>query len=84
MTDIWLYYHCIKKNRIEPYVCIPITDILSIPIPNINIESRIIPICKYIPAALHVREIKKKIIATLQVDIADNSPTASYTTSRNA
>jgi hypothetical protein len=72
MSDIWSYYHCIKKNRIEPYICVPITDILSIPVPHIEFESHIVPICKHIPAALHAREIKKKIIASLRVEIAYN------------
>ena len=65
----WIFFHCIKKNRITPYECKEIPDILKIPIPNIESNEHIIVLCKYTPIFMQKFFINKKLRNMIHIDI---------------
>lgn len=66
----WIFFHCIKKNRIEPYVCKSVTDIYSVKVPNIEANEYLIPLCAYIPRKWHQYYLAKYIRERVAVNIS--------------
>lgn len=72
MDPKWIFFHCVKKNRIEPYVCRQITNIYEVKVPNIEANEFLIPLCGYIPRIWHRYYLAKYIRRHIQVNIADD------------
>ena len=75
MTDLYNYFHCVRKTRIESYKCKKIEEkkIIKIPIPNITEDEYIIPLCKYIPEKFEGYFLKKFLWSKLHFDIERNT-----------
>jgi hypothetical protein len=70
--DQWIFFHCIRQNRIEPYVCKKIPDIFAVKVPNIEAHEYLIPLCVYTPKSMYGYFLTKKIQSQVQITIADN------------
>ena len=65
----WIFFHCIKKDRITPYECKKVDNILNIPIPNIESNEHIIVLCAYTPTCMQQFFINKKLRNLIQIDM---------------
>jgi hypothetical protein len=66
---MWLFFHCIRTNRGEPYACKEVDNILSIKVPKIEADEHIIPLCKYTPKFLQNYFITQELRNRVKVKI---------------
>lgn len=66
----WIFFHCIKKDRITPYKCKELCtkDITQIPIPDLQSNEHIIVLCSYTPKYLQSFFVTKKLKDRIKID----------------
>jgi hypothetical protein len=68
MTDIFIYYHCLKASKYsDTYACQPYSDPLRIPGPTDG--SRIIPVRRWVPWMWHRYVIRYQLRKWLDVTV---------------
>lgn len=68
VRDLFVYYYCLKKSYSDSFTCTRHDDPLLIH-PNRQLETRLIPVRRWIPEGLHPRVIRYELRKSIDVTI---------------